>query len=95
MANIFKFMAKKPKKTAMQQHIDLLETYRKKIIENAPEDSYKDVIEAVDICLISAKMSLDLEKQQIIDANNAGFKACRRNIPQNASDYYFETFKLD
>jgi len=32
------------------------------------------------------------EKQQIIDSNNAGYKACRRDLNQNAEDYYNETY---
>jgi len=33
------------------------------------------------------------EKQQILDSNNAGYQAHRKDINQNAFDYYNETFE--
>lgn len=37
-------------------------------------------------------LALKEDKQQIIDANDAGWKACNRRYNQNAEDYYQETF---
>lgn len=36
--------------------------------------------------------NLEKEKQQIIDSNNAGYKAHRKKLDQNAEDYYNETY---
>lgn len=35
---------------------------------------------------------IEKEKWQIINANQVGWQACRRDINQNAQDYYNETF---
>ncbi len=37
--------------------------------------------------------SKELEKQQIIDANNVGYSAGRRDISESAEEYYNRTFK--
>lgn len=34
-----------------------------------------------------------MEREQIVDANNAGYNTRKLKINQNASDYYNETFK--
>lgn len=39
-----------------------------------------------------AEEKLEKEKQQIIDANNAGWRTHRRKENQSAEDYYNETF---
>jgi len=35
----------------------------------------------------------EMEKQQIIDANNRGYKVGRKDIQESAQDYYNETYK--
>lgn len=39
------------------------------------------------------KQAKKLEKQQIIDANNRGYEVGRKDIAENAQDYYNEKFK--
>lgn len=68
-------------KTAMQKLIDFLE----------PEIKMHDFLQLP--AYEMAKTLLEEERQQIIDANNAGWRANRRNLDQNANDYYNETFK--
>ena len=69
-------------KTAIQELIDIVEMDYK----NGVEISMK----VFHIMLTDAK---EKEKQQIIDSNNAGYQAHRRDIDQSAHDYYNETFK--
>jgi len=67
-------------KTPMQELIDFLE----------PELKMHDFSQLP--AYEKAKELLEKEKQQIIDSNNAGYKACRRDLNQNAEDYYNETY---
>jgi hypothetical protein len=40
------------------------------------------------------KKAKEMEKEQIIEANNRGWKVARENIFEPAEQYYNETFKL-
>lgn len=69
-------------KTAIQEVLDEIETEHNNGVEISQKQLFK--------MLLKAK---EKEKQQIIDANNAGWRANRKKIDQNANDYYNETFE--
>jgi hypothetical protein len=67
-------------KTAMQELIEFIE----------PELKMHDFLQLP--AYEKALSLLEKEKQQILSANNAGWKVCNRRYNQNAEDYYKETF---
>ena len=69
-------------KTAIQEVLDEIEIEHNNGVEISQKQLFK--------MLLKAK---EKEKQQIIDANNAGWRANRKKIDQNANDYYNETFE--
>ena len=69
-------------KTAIQEVLNEIETEHNNGVEISQKQLFK--------MLLKAK---EKEKQQIIDANNAGWRANRKKIDQNANDYYNETFE--
>ena len=69
-------------KTSIQEVLDEIETEHNNGVEISQKQLFK--------MLLKAK---EKEKQQIIDANNAGWRANRKKIDQNANDYYNETFE--
>ena len=78
------------KQTAMQEHIEWL----KATIEIAEEQS-PILVNALKLCLNDATQRLEMEKEQIIEANNRGWKVARENIFEPAEQYYNETFKTE
>ena len=44
---------------------------------------------------IAMYKAIEMEKQQIIEANNRGWKVARENIFEPAEQYYNETFKSE
>lgn len=70
-------------KSAIQELLDELKD------ANSENNLIKTTINLI-IDMVESK--LEKEKQQIIDANNAGWRTHRRKENQSAEDYYNETF---
>lgn len=82
-------------KTAMQIVINKMKDAK----ENLPpfgfdEEFLRGFNKAFQMAIfIADQIGVETEKKQIINANNAGYKAHRHKLDQNAEDYYNETFK--
>jgi ElaB/YqjD/DUF883 family membrane-anchored ribosome-binding protein len=74
-------------KTAMQELIENIDT----IVRLLPNEALGAKNQAL-IIRDKAYSLLEKEKQQILSANNAGWKVCNRRYNQNAEDYFKETF---
>jgi hypothetical protein len=78
------------KQTAMQQHIEWLES----TIEIAKEQT-PILVNALKLCLNDAKHRLQIEKEQIIDAFEYAWYEWAEMTPNVAEQYYKETFKSE
>jgi len=86
-------------KTAMQELIDNIESSQQRYVDLAKSDKklkkgVDAILTATTIIKIKAKLLLEKEKQQIIDAYHSGCSDWDNEL-SNGDKYYNETFKND
>ena len=64
-------------------------------VEWLVEQIFNDIDLKDSILKLAINQAKEMEKEQIIEANNRGWKVARENIFEPAEQYYNETFKSE